>query len=169
MENKINTVTWEMFDSVITNLVRKIKKDYKADIIVSIVRGGMIPSVILSHKLEIRNVENIIVKETINDSINATKITPLVEVNPNMREKIAGKNVLLIDDIVGSGETMKLIRKVIGKCEPRKLKTVSCYVNEENWEKRNGIEVSDLVDYVGAIVRGWVIFPWENIEVSNNE
>ena len=51
----------------------------------------MIPSVILAHKLNVRNVENIKSIETLNDEINAIKQEPIIDKNINL-SNIKGKS-----------------------------------------------------------------------------
>ena len=161
MENKINVIDWNKFNEIILNLANEIKKDYKPDIILSVVRGGMIPSVLLSHKLEVREVENIIVEETEDDSINARKHLPIIQ-NSNNLSSINNKKILIVDDILGSGQTIKILKKEIYKFKPKEIKTVVCFVNRINWNKSNDENYYNLIDYVGEELKGWVIFPWEN-------
>ena len=73
MNNNINYISWKEITNIIKYIGSNIKITYKPEIIISIVRGGMIPSVILSHELNIRNIENIKSIETLNDEINAIK------------------------------------------------------------------------------------------------
>ena len=120
----------------------------------------MIPSVILSHELNIRNVENIKSIETLNDEINAIKKKPIVDKNINL-SNIKGKKVLIVDDILGSGATIKKIKEEVKKWKPKEVRTAICIVNEENWEKSNNTNYKDEIEYIGKSVRGWVVFPWE--------
>ncbi|HBC84717.1 MAG TPA: hypothetical protein DCZ30_04725 [Clostridiales bacterium] len=160
MENKINYLDWNSIMEISNGIAKDIKKSYNPDIIISVVRGGMIPSVILSHILDIRDIENINVKETISDEINSLKHEPIVDKNLNLN-KIKGKKVLVVDDIIGSGATIRKIKEEIEKWEPDEIKTAVCVVNEENWEKSNEDNYESSIDYKGKCVRGWVVFPWE--------
>lgn len=160
MNNNINYISWKEITDIIKHMGSNIKKNYKPEIIISIVRGGMIPSVILSHELNIRNVENIKSIETVNDEINAVKQKPMVDKNINL-SNIKGKKVLIVDDILGSGATIKKIKEEIEKWKPKEARTAICIVNEENWEKSNKINYRDEIEYIGKSVKGWVVFPWE--------
>ena len=81
-ESKIQVSWWDMQD-LIKDLAKKIPFEVPlADSIYGIPRGGLIPAVILSHRLQM----------------------PLVET--------IGRNTLVIDDICDSGETLdKLVKK----------------------------------------------------------
>lgn len=160
MENKVNFLEWSDITRIVNNMAIEIKKSYKPDIIISVVRGGMVPSVILSHLLNVRNVENIKAKETVSDEINAQKQEIVIEENINLK-KIKGKKVLIVDDILGSGQTIRKIKEVTKKWSPKDIKVAICMINEDNWEKSNNGEYKNIIDYLGEKIRGWVVFPWE--------
>lgn len=161
MNNNINYFSWKKISTIVKNMSDNIRKDYDPEIIISVVRGGMIPSVILSHTLNVRKIENIKSIETISDEINAIKQEPMIDEKINLSE-IRGKKVLIVDDILGSGATIRKIREEIKRWKPKELKTAICIVNEENWEKSNKSNYNDEIEYIGKIVRGWVVFPWES-------
>lgn len=162
MKEKINVIDWEKIDEISSQIVQKImKENYNPDIIISIVRGGMIPSVILSHKLNIRDIKNVVIKETIDDSINAQKLKPKIEENINLN-KIENKKVLIVDDIIGTGETIRKLKQEIEKYNPKEVKTAIYFVNKLNWEKSNNTKCSNVAEFIGEELEGWVIFPWEN-------
>lgn len=161
MNNNINYFSWKKISTIVKNMSDNIKKDYDPEIIISVVRGGMIPSVILSHTLNVRKIENIKSIETISDEINAIKQEPMIDEKVNLSE-IRGKKVLIVDDILGSGATIRKIREEVKRWKPKELKTAICIVNEENWEKSNKSNYNDEIEYIGKIVRGWVVFPWES-------
>ena len=160
MNNKINYFDWRKFSEIVKNMSENIKKDYNPEVIISVVRGGMVPSVILSHALGIRKVENIKSIETISDEINAIKLEPIIDKNVNLSE-IRRKKVLIVDDILGSGATIRKNKRRSKKWQPEELRTAICLVNEENWEKSNKSDYNDEIEYVGKTARGWVVFPWE--------
>lgn len=160
MDNKIIYFDWNTITEIVRDMGRDIKNTYNPEIIISIVRGGMIPSVILSHNLNIRWVKNIKVTETVNDEINAIKQEPIIDTNIDLSE-IKGKKVLIVDDILGSGATIRKVKQEVKKWQPKELKTAICIVNEDNWEKSNNLNYNDEIEYIGKSVRGWVVFPWE--------
>ncbi len=158
--NSINYLNWKEISDIVKNMSDNIKRNYNPEIIISIVRGGMIPSVILSHALNIRKIENIKSIETISDEINAIKQEPMIDAKVNLSE-IRRKKVLIVDDILGSGATIRKIKEEVKKWQPKELRTAICVVNEENWKKSNKHSYNDEIEYIGKTVRGWVVFPWE--------
>ena len=160
MENQINYLSWDDITEIVKELAIDIHKEYQPEIIIAVARGGMIPGVMLSHALNIRDVETIVAKETINDEIHATKVELKIEENKNLK-KITGKRVLVVDDILGSGATITKIQNVVLKWNPKEIKSAVCMVNKDNWEKKHQEDYKKTVDYVGKETRGWVVFPWE--------
>lgn len=160
MDRTINYISWKEITNIVKSIGNNIKKNYRPEIIISVVRGGMIPSVILSHTLNIRNVENIKSIETLNDEIDAIKQKPIVDTNINF-SNIKGKKVLIVDDILGSGATIRKVKEEVEKWNPKEIRTAICVVNEKNWEKSNKTNYKNEIEYIGKIVRGWVVFPWE--------
>jgi hypoxanthine phosphoribosyltransferase len=89
----------KQFDNDIETLVRKIKKSkIEFSYIVALSRGGLIPGVVLSHKLNLRLVP---ISWSTRDHENK-------ESNCWVPEDINnGKKVLVVDDIVDSGEALR--------------------------------------------------------------
>ena len=74
---------------------------------------------------------------------NGTSTTGNVKVKLDVSENIAGKHVLVIDDIIDSGVTFAAISDMLRQNKPASLKTVAlCYKAER---RINGMEA----DYVG--------------------
>jgi len=99
------------------------------------------------------------IKRTLSDEINSSKVSPLL-LDSLPIERISGKKVLIIDDIVGTGETLSLLIQKINTCNPKEIKSVIIVQNDNNFEK-SSLYNNLKPNYLGARVRGWVIFPWE--------
>lgn len=166
MAEKINTITlsWNDIEKIIMHASKHIKDDGVPDVILAIQRGGFIPAVMLSHALNIRDIIPLNVKITVNDSINSQKMQPILEHNPDV-QKIKDKNVLIVDDIIGSGCTHHVVSNYLAKYQPASLKSLICVINKNNWEKTNYESPNKLISYIGIEVRGWVEFPWERYNV----
>lgn len=87
-------MTWEEFESEINSLSKKIT--IQPDIIVGIVRGGIIPARLLSSKLNVREVYCLTVKKVGNERKVATEIN----------SDIKGRQVLLVEDILETGRSI---------------------------------------------------------------
>lgn len=93
--------TYEQFNEGLNILVEQIKSDeWQPDYIVGITRGGLVPAVRLSHML---NIPLETVKWSLRDDCEQ-------ESNCWIPEDIdAGMKVLIVDDIVDGGETVRTL------------------------------------------------------------
>ena len=83
-------IDWIIVEYLVSILVEKIKKsDIKYDMIVGINRGGLIPAVMLSHKLEL----------------------PMITMMPD-DVLINDKHYLIVDEIYDTGKTIQQIQRV---------------------------------------------------------
>lgn len=129
------------------------EKEFKVDIVIGIARGGLPPA------------------RFICDFLNITKLTTLqithyssggtakenVEVIDPLNIDLEGKNVLLVDDVNDSGETLKEATQHINKMSPGILKTAVLH------EKSN---TSTNADFTGSLLEDWewLIYQWAATE-----
>lgn len=156
---------WRDIEQICRTITQKmVREKFSPEVILAIQRGGLIPSVIISHLTSCRQIETISLKRTLNDEVNALKTTPILEKKLE-KEKFCGRKVLLIDDIVGSGTTLQFLLKNLRQTNPLEIKTAILLLNKKNFI--NPVCQKTLtIDYLGEQVRGWVVFPWEKHEKS---
>lgn len=160
-EKNVINVSWNDIDEVVEKFSKNFSVTNKPDYIVTIQRGGLIPAVILSHKINVRDIIVIDAKTTIDDEINSCKVTPILKENVNL-SLLVDKKIVIIDDILGSGETLNLVINSIKKYNPRKVKTFVCYLNKVNFNNSQFKQGSLLNEIqIGKTVDRWVMFPWE--------
>ena len=119
---------YDVFTKGITNLVKQIKEsEFDPDYIVGIVRGGAVPAVHLSHKL---GIPVVMLHWSSRDNMVGGN-----ESNCWIPEDILdGKRVLIVDDIVDGGETIKQViddwgRSVRDALDLRNIKVASLVYN----------------------------------------
>lgn len=94
--------TYDMFKNSISQLADDIEismshREDQYDYIVGVTRGGLIPAVFLSHRLSIPMI-------SINWSTRDSGVKTIGNTTANI---LRGRNVLIVEDIVDSGETLK--------------------------------------------------------------
>ncbi len=137
-------------------LAKRIEeREVEFDIIVGIARGGWVPARLLSDILD--NDELYTVRVKFYDDVAKTKEKPLI-LHPTQFD-VAGKKVLLVDDIADTGESL--------------LETIK-HLNDR---KAGDIFVATLVkkpsskytpDLYAMETSAWVIFPWEVRETARS-
>ncbi|MCB2126997.1 MAG: xanthine phosphoribosyltransferase, partial [Rhodobacteraceae bacterium] len=80
--------------------------------VVAITRGGMAPAMIVSRELDIRIVDTISVKSYNHQAQTAPRVIKAPQADIMGAE---GEGVLVIDDLVDTGKTLELVRKLYPK------------------------------------------------------
>jgi len=129
---------WNQIDNIVTDIADRIKRrQVKFDNIIGLSRGGLIPGVMLSHKLNVNFVP--IVWQTRDGTIK-DKVT-LSKYND-------GAN-LIVDDLIDSGETYFQIKK---------------YAPMAKYCALFNKQYTIMLDYWGTTLYNehrWLDFPWE--------
>lgn len=154
-------LTWADLDHHIAVLAERIRRDGVPRVIIGILRGGMIPAVQLAHQLGVRDVRGIEVTHTLTDEPNGAKSAEPQIVNPaSLGALNADADVLLVDDVAGSGDTIAIAADLLAHVTTR-VRRATLVVNTINWSNNNTVAPQQVQDYIGATCAGWVRFPWE--------
>lgn len=150
-------------------LARKIEDDnFKPDIIVGLTRGGLVPAVFLSHRLNVPMSAidlNLRDKSSLVENESAAWIAELA-----YGYEGGQKRILIVDDINDSGATMQWIADDW---------EAGCFPGDERWEKsiwhgstrfacliNNSGSKFDIDYWVDTVHKDenelpWIVFPWE--------
>jgi uncharacterized protein len=153
-------LSWSGIGEACRRIVSQVTADGLPDVLVGILRGGMVPAVVLSHALGCRDVRGVSVTCTRADSVNAAKASRPVLSNPGSAGQIAGRDVLIVDDVAGTGATAATAAALMRALGAARVRTAVCAVNSLNWPA-DGLGPEQALTYIGGCHRGWVIFPWE--------
>lgn len=113
--------------------------------IVAITRGGMAPAMIVARELGVRIVDTISVKSYSHQDQSEARV--LKEPNASMMED--GTGILVVDDLVDSGKTLELVRRLYPKAH---FATV--------YAKPLGEPQVDTF-ITGVSQDTWIFFPWD--------
>ncbi|MFD3662849.1 phosphoribosyltransferase [Streptomyces sp. NPDC058659] len=152
-------LTWHDLTTATATLAHQVSTAGMPQVVVGIVRGGMIPAAWLAHRLEIRDVRTVEVTRTTSDGINAAKSTVPTVRNPASLGDLTGLDVLLVDDIAGSGVTLAHTARMIHDLGPARVRTAVLAVNRANWTQSSDPHRG--IDYIASLTDTWVVFPWE--------
>ncbi len=142
-------LSWDDIEKQCEYLAKEIRKrGVKFDIIVGIARGGWIPARLLSDHLD--NDELYTVRVKFYEGVGRRAAKPLI-IHPTQFD-VAGKNVLLIDDIADTGESL------MAAIEHLKEKHTGSIFVATLVKKPHSKFTPDLF---ALATNAWVIFPWE--------
>lgn len=132
-------MTWEELEKEIQVLASKI--DIHPDIIIGVVRGGLIPARLLSNKLRVNDMYSLTVK----------KLGEERKVTSEVLEDLTGKKILLIEDVLETGKSLIAAKRYL-ETKGAIIQTACLYT----------MPVSELKpDYYLKEVIEAVKFPWE--------
>jgi uncharacterized protein len=141
--------TWSQIYDCLLALAQKIQlSSYKPDVVVAVCRGGLIPARILVDLLEARLLATIQIEFYI--GLGETKEQPTLK--QALALPVAGKRVLLVDDIADSGKSLQYAINYLTEQGAVEIKTATIYY------KAQSITVPDFYEKETDC---WVVFPWE--------
>jgi hypoxanthine phosphoribosyltransferase len=147
MEFKV--LTWNRVYSDLLRLWRKIvRSGFVPDVIVGVCRGGWVPARVLSDLLNPALLGSIGIE--FYTHVGETKRRPTL--TQPLSVKVSGKKVLLVDEVVDSGKSLKLAKEKVLKEGSKEVRTVAMFVKP--WSTIQP-------DYEGEKTSCWIVFPWE--------
>lgn len=160
-------VSWQELEGMSLDLARQIQaSNWRPDYIVGITRGGLAPAVLLSNYLDIPMWTLRVSLRDHADTDNST------ESNLWMSEDaFNGKNILIVDDINDTGNTINWIRKDWQtSAYPTDTKWASIWGGNvrfamiyDNLASNAEVEVTYTVREVNKDEDPvWIVFPWED-------
>ena len=118
--------------------------------VVAITRGGMAPAMIVARELDIRVVDTISVKSYHAGGGKADQRREAQVIKAPSAELMAdGEGVLIVDDLVDSGKTLELVRRLYPKAH------FACVYAKPEGEKQTDTFIT------GVSQDTWIFFPWD--------
>jgi len=150
---------WIALASMAARVAELARIERVPDVVVGISRNGLVPAVIICHALGVRDLRSVHVTRTVADGADAGKTPEPVRHNVASLGDLTGADVLIVDDIAGSGATLRDVAGLVRARKPATVRTAACVVNRGNW--RHHSDPHRAATYIGVTVDRWVIFPWE--------
>ena len=151
-EMEYDVPTWSQIYDMLLDEAREIgAENFHPDVVVGVVRGGLIPARILVDLLEAPQFVTLQIEHYI--GINATRDMPTLK--QPISAPVTDKKVLVVDDIVDTGKSLHLAIAYLKQQGAKQTKTAALYYKP----------CSVLVpDFYERQTRNWVVFPWETKE-----
>ncbi len=152
----VKLVSWEEVVDWTRLLAEKIKESgYKPDIVIAVARGGYVPARLLCDFLGVDNLVSIQSQHW----TEAAKMAEKAIIKFQYKIDLTGYKAILVDDIVDTGESVRLAKEFIEKeWHPTELRTATM-----QW-------ISPVAkikpDYYAVEVKEWIWFqyPWTRLE-----
>lgn len=143
-------VSWDQFHRDARALAWRLSDKGTWQAIVCVTRGGMVPAMIIARELGIRTIETVCVA-SYHEYKEQGGLKVLKPVAPQIVDLAGGDGsaVLIIDDLVDTGKTARLVRDMLPKAhyatlyaKPQGRPLVDTYITEVSQET-------------------WIYFPWD--------
>jgi xanthine phosphoribosyltransferase len=109
--DKIFPVSWDQFHRDSRALAWRLHAAGPFETVVCITRGGLVPAAVVARELNVRVIETVCVASYQNYK-NEGALKVLKTVAPEI-VATGGKGVLIVDDLVDTGKTAKVVREIL--------------------------------------------------------
>ncbi len=135
----------EEIATIVKNLGEQITKDFLGEelIVVCILKGSCIFFSDLVREIKLDVKFDFMVLSSYGNSTTSSKDVKIIK---DLSENIKGKNVLIVEDIIDSGRTIKSLTELLMVREPKCLKVVTML------DKPERREVDIVTDYNGKVI-----------------
>lgn len=169
-QEDFETVTWDTLGEMTNDLTQTIRASGRTfDCILAISRGGLVPATLLAQAFELRTV---LVTTVLFYTDEGQPFFGLAE--PRFlafppAAALAGRSVLIVDDVHDTGRTLRAVRSKVLRCEPKEVAAAVLHykqgdglVKEKSGQKNVVVTENDGVSmfYVN-VTQNWVVYPWE--------
>jgi xanthine phosphoribosyltransferase len=147
LPDKAFPVSWDQFHRDARALAWRLASSGPFNAIVAITRGGLVPAAIVARELNVRLIETVCV-ESYHDYTKQGELRILKGVTSDVT-KLGGEGVLIVDDLVDTGKTAKVVRELLPKAhfatvyaKPMGRPQVDTFITEVSQDT-------------------WIYFPWD--------
>ena len=140
-------VSWDQFHRDARALAWRLAAAGPFTAIVAITRGGLVPAAIVARELNVRLIETVCV-ESYQNYTKQGELSVLKGVTESII-KMGGKGVLIVDDLVDTGKTAKVVRELLPNAhfatvyaKPMGRPQVDTFITEVSQDT-------------------WIFFPWD--------
>lgn len=144
-------LTWEGLGTAHRELAQQVADSgFQPDVVIAVARGGLCIAGALTYALGVK----------LSDAINVEFYTDVEETLPDPvllaphldTDSIAGKNILVVDDVADSGRTLVLVVDL--------LRGLDAEVRSAVLYAKSTTEIQP--EYVWRATDQWIVFPWSS-------
>ena len=127
----------------VEELAKEIDKDFEGEevLLIGLLRGSVVFLSDLCRKLKTADTLDFMVVSSYGNGMESSRNVKIIK---DLEENVKDRNVLIVEDIIDTGNNLKKVKEIIETREPKKIKIVTLL------DKPERREVDDIeVDYVG--------------------
>ncbi|MGD8784165.1 MAG: phosphoribosyltransferase [Thioalkalispiraceae bacterium] len=142
--------SWNTVTKLSYKLALQIKKDnFQPDIVIAVARGGYVPARLVCDRLDIYDLTSIRITHYTGGSARQEQARLSIPLSIDIK----GMQVLLVDDVDDTGDTLNLALEHLNSFQPAVIKSAVLH---------HKTVASLMPDYYAMTVRKWrwIIYPW---------
>lgn len=143
-----HSLSWTEVEDYTSDLAEKIHIIYQPSTLLAVMKGGAVVGVLMADRLGVGRIYTVNVRSYV--KVGARGKVEVYQEPP--RECIEGKQILTVDDIVDSGQSLSTITQLIRRYGAKDVRSAVLLVKEES---------RYIPDFFVQKVKGWVFYPWE--------
>jgi hypoxanthine phosphoribosyltransferase len=147
-------LSWEMFGELCRALALRVARDYDPEVVIGIARAGVIPGAVIASVLRLDFYSMRISRKEGGEMVRARP-----EIMSAAPAQVAGRRVLLVDEIATSGDTLRLGLAAVRDAGPTEVRTATCFVRPQGYKP----------DYFALETGDTVVFPWDRKVFEDDE
>jgi hypoxanthine phosphoribosyltransferase len=143
-------LTWDDIQECVARVVSQIDRDYDCMLVVT--RGGLVPACLISEQIDLRNI--LVAAVMFYTGVDQKLDAPIFLQFP-ADPLLAGKKVLVIDDVWDSGRTIMAVKARVEDAQGKPTMAVLHY-------KPTRSQFADAKpDVYGKESADWLVYPWD--------
>jgi uncharacterized protein len=147
-------LSWELFGELNRVLALRVARGYEPQVVVGIAKAGVIPAAVIA---SILRVDFFSIKITRRSGDTVVRSRP--EVLSAAPPQLAGKRVLLVDELATSGDTLRLALAAVRDVGPEEVRTATSFARPGGYRP----------DYTALETDAAIIFPWDRQVLQDGE
>jgi len=145
-------IGWAEYGNLTEALAEKVRSSKNSfDLVVGIARGGIPVAMVVADRMGLK-VDTMTVK-----SYSGIAERGPIRILSKLIEDINGKRILLVDDLVDQGDTMRGVMRILREKGAKEVKTAVLF--KKPWSKTDP-------DFFLEKTEDWIVFPFELREVN---
>lgn len=147
-------LSWELFGELSRVLALRVYQDFDPDIVIGIATAGVIPAAVIADMLQ---------ADFYSMKISRRSGGRVVREHPELMStvppQVAGRRVLIVDEITTSGDTLRLALAAVREIAPAEVRTAVSFCRPGGYTP----------DFYALETDSLVIFPWDRKIIDDGE
>ncbi len=139
-------VSWEMFGELSRAVALRVAREYDPEVVVGIARAGVIPGAVIASILRLDFHSMLVTRKE-----GAEQVRERPAILSAAPTGLAGRRVLLVDEIATSGDTFRLALAAVRDAGPAEVRTATAFIRPGGYRPTwYALETDETI-----------IFPWD--------